>query len=314
MKSIYLIAPSGANIDPKSPEAGIAYLQSQGIEIVNAQCVHRVQERFAGSDAERLNELNGLAKVDPKSLVMAMRGGYGIHRLLPEIQWNAIANAVKDGLQICGHSDFTVFELGLLAKTGAVTLSGPMLNYDFGRFDESGRALPPDPFMWKHFLSATQDRKLDCQIQASQSFLGESSVGKVSGLLWGGNLTVIASLVGTPYLPSSAQMKGGILFLEDVNEHPYRLERMLMQLLDADILQNQSAILLGGFSSYRLYDNDKGYNLERAVEVIRGRLPRQIPILTDLPFGHQAEKLTLPVGANATLEYSSTGFSIKASW
>jgi len=314
VKSIYLIAPSGANIDPKSPEAGIAYLQSQGIEIVNAQCVHRVQERFAGSDAERLNELNGLAKIDPNNLVMAMRGGYGIHRLLPEIDWNAIANAVKSGLQICGHSDFTVFELGLLAKTGAVTLSGPMLNYDFGRFDESGKNLSPDPFMWKHFVSAAQERKLDCQIQAPQSFLGGVTTGSISGLLWGGNLTVIASLVGTPYLPSLAQTKSGILFLEDVNEHPYRLERMMMQLLDAGILQNQSAILLGGFSAYRLYDNDKGYNFERAVEAIRDRLPKQIPILVDLPFGHQAEKLTLPVGANATLDYSPTGFSIKASW
>ena len=87
-----------------------------------------------------------------------------------------------------------------------------------------------------------------------------------------------------------------------------------MQLVNAEILQNQSAILLGGFSSYRLYDNDKGYNLERAIGAIRSRLPKQIPILTDLPFGHQAEKLTLPVGANATLEYSSAGFSIRASW
>lgn len=314
MKAIYLIAPSGANLDPNSPEVGIAYLQSQGIEISNAQCVHRVHERFAGTDAERLNELNGLATVDPKNLVMAMRGGYGIHRLLPDIAWNAIAKAVKNGLQICGHSDFTAFELGLLAKTGAVTLSGPMLNYDFGRLDEHGNALAPDPFMWKHFLSATQERKLDCQIQSPQSFLGEVSAGSIAGLLWGGNLTVIASLVGTSHLPSSAQTKGGILFLEDVNEHPYRLERMMMQLLDAGILQNQSAILLGGFSAYRLYDNDKGYNFERAVEAIRDRLPKQIPILVDLPFGHQAEKLTLPVGANATLDYSPTGFSIKASW
>lgn len=314
MKAIYLIAPSGANIDPKSPEAGIAYLQNQGMEIVNAQCVHRVQERFAGSDTERLNELNGLAKVDPKNIVMAMRGGYGIHRLLPDIEWGAIAQAVKGGLQICGHSDFTVFELGLLAKTGAVTLSGPMLNYDFGRFDEDGIAITPDSFMWKHFLSATQDRKLDCQIDAPQAYLGESVQGMTSGLLWGGNLTVIASLIGTPYLPSAAQTQGGILFLEDVNEHPYRLERMLMQLLNAGILQIQSAILLGGFSSYRLFDNDKGYNLERAVQTIRERLPKHIPILTDLPFGHQADKLTLPVGAIANLRYSVTGFGIQSTW
>jgi muramoyltetrapeptide carboxypeptidase len=89
---------------------------------------------------------------------------------------------------------------------------------------------------------------------------------------------------------------------------------MLMQLLDAGILQNQSAVLLGGFSAYRLFDNDKGYNLERAIETIRGRLPKQIPILTDLPFGHQADKVTLPVGANATIEYSPAGFSLLSTW
>ena len=314
MNSIHLVAPSGASLDEKSPLAGIAWLKSQGMAIHNPDCVHRVHERFAGSDAERLNELNHLATLDTKQIVMAMRGGYGIHRLLSDIQWNGIAQAVKGGLQICGHSDFTSFELGLLAKTGAITLSGPMLNYDFGRIDENGKPIPPDEFMWKHFLSAIRERKLDCSINASQALLGQVDSGSITGMLWGGNLTVLASLIGTPYLPSSAQTKGGILFLEDVNEHPYRLERTLMQLLDAGVLRNQAAVLLGGFSAYRLYDNDKGYTLERAVEAIRHRLAKSIPILTDLPFGHQANKLTLPVGASATLEYSAAGFNLKTSW
>ncbi|MBU3609034.1 LD-carboxypeptidase [Polynucleobacter wuianus] len=314
MKSIHLIAPSGASLDEKSPLAGIAWLKDQGIAIHNPDCVHRVHERFAGSDVQRLNELNQLATLDPQQTAMAMRGGYGIHRLLPNIEWNAIAQAIKNGLQICGHSDFTTFELGLLAKTGAITLSGPMLNYDFGKIDEAGKAIAPDEFMWKHFLSAVQDRKLDCVIHSKQVFLGQASSGVKAGMLWGGNLTVLASLIGTPYLPSLSQTKGGILFLEDVNEHPYRLERTLMQLLDAGVLGNQSAILLGGFSAYRLYENDKGYTLERAIEMIRERLPKDIPVLTDLPFGHQANKLTLPVGANASLDYSATGFTLKASW
>jgi muramoyltetrapeptide carboxypeptidase len=301
-------------LDEKSPLAGIEVLQSRGIAIHNPECVHRVHERFAGSDAERLNELNQIAKLDPQHIVMAMRGGYGLHRLLASIEWTAIAQAVKDGLQICGHSDFTTFELGLLAKTGAISLSGPMLNYDFGKIDESGKAVSPDEFTWKHFLAAVQDRKLDCTIAAPQSFLGQSAAGTISGILWGGNLTVLASLIGTSYLPSSSQTQGGILFLEDVNEHPYRLERTLMQLLDAGVLNNQAALLLGGFSAYRLYDNDKGYNLERAINFIRERLPKAIPILTDLPFGHQANKLTLPVGANATVDYSSSGFTLKAQW
>ena len=314
MKSIYLIAPSGASLEDKSPLAGIDWLKSQGIAIQNSECVQRVHERFSGNDEARLNELNALATLDPQTIVMAMRGGYGIHRLLPKIDWVGIAKAISNGLQISGHSDFTVFQLGLLAKTGAITLSGPMLNYDFGKLDESGKAIAPDAFMWKHFQAAIQERKLDCSVSAPQSFLAKAKDGEVKEILWGGNLTVLAGLVGTPYLPAPQQTQNGILFLEDVNEHPYRLERMLMQLLDANILNHQSAILLGGFSAYRLYDNDKGYTLERAIEAIRHRLPDTIPILTDLPFGHQANKLTLPLGAKATLIYNAAGFTLKAHW
>lgn len=314
MNSIYLIAPSGASYDDQSPLNGIAWLENQGIRIQNAECVKRVFQRFSGNDAQRLQELNHLANLDPQTIVMAMRGGYGIHRLLPEIDWQAIAQAIQKGLQVCGHSDFTTFELALLAKTGAITLSGPMLNYDFGRLTDDGQSIAPDDFMWKHFVNAVQSRKLDCSIQAQQSYLGKSSAGRVQGMLWGGNLTVLASLIGTPYLPSAKQTQGGILFLEDVNEHPYRIERTMMQLLDAGILGNQAAVLLGGFSAYRLFDNDKGYNLEHAVASIRERLPDNIPILTNLPFGHQANKLTLPIGATANLEFSPQGFSLQASW
>jgi len=314
LKSIHLIAPSGASLDKKSPQAGIDWLGHQTFAIQNTDCVHRIYERFAGSDEERLAELNSIAKLEPQTLVMAMRGGYGLHRLLPGIEWDAIAKAIQKGLQVCGHSDFTVFQLGLLAKTGAITLAGPMLNYDFGRLGDDGAPVVPDTFMWQHFQNAIENRKLECQVSSPQSFLGKVTEGSLTGLLWGGNLTVLAGLIGTSYFPSAKQTQSGILFLEDVNEHPYRIERMLMQLLDAGILSNQSAILLGGFSAYRLYDNDKGYSLERAIEAIRKRLPLEIPILTGLPFGHQANKLTLPVGAQVNLSFNSNQFDIKAQW
>jgi muramoyltetrapeptide carboxypeptidase len=314
LKQIHLIAPSGASLDPRSPLAGIEWLKQQGIEVLNIACVNRIEQRFAGSDAERLAEMNQLAELSPEIAVVAMRGGYGLLRLLPDIEWDAIASAIKDGLQICGHSDFTVFQLGLLAKTGAVTLAGPMLNFDFACQGEQGDSAIPNAFMWTHFQKAINERKLDCTIEANQAFLKKSAAGQVSGMLWGGNLTVLAGLVGTPYLPSKQQTQGGILFLEDVNEHPYRIERMLMQLLDAGILSNQSAILLGGFSAYRLYDNDRGYTLESAIEAIGKRLPDCIPILTGLPFGHQAEKMTLPVGAQAHVEHSVSGFTIQSQW
>lgn len=310
MKRIHLIAPSGASLDERSPSQGIEYLRKQGFDVVNIDCTTRVEQRFAGSDEHRLAEINQLATLPPTTVVVVMRGGYGLHRLLPDINWNEIAKAVHNGLQICGHSDFTVFELGMLAKTGAITLAGPMLNYDFAC---QGNGTSPNAFMWQHFEAAINERELQCDVQVPQKYLLQNEC-EVSGILWGGNITVIAGLVGTPYLPTRQQTAGGILFLEDVNEHPYRIERMLMQLLDAGILANQSAIVMGGFSAYRLFDNDRGYDLASAFDAIRKRLPSHIPLITGLPFGHQADKLTLPVGAQANIQCNALGFSIYSSW
>ena len=311
---VQLIAPSGASLDERSPEAGIAWLRGQGVSVSNTECTQRVHQRFAGSDAERVTELNALAGLPASTTVIAMRGGYGLHRLLGKIEWQEIHKAVKAGLQISGHSDFTAFHLGLLAKTGGISLAGPMLNYDFGRIEDN-QVVVPDPLMWVHFKRAILERSLSAQVKASQplSALG-SNIKTITGMLWGGNLSVLSSLVGTPYFPSEQQYQNGILFLEDVNEHPYRIERMLMQLLEAGILAKQNAIMMGGFSAYRLYDNDRGYSLQAAFDAVRSRLPDSIPILTDLPFGHQPNKLTLPVGAIVKIEASDSGYSMEADW
>jgi muramoyltetrapeptide carboxypeptidase len=286
----------------------------QGVSVFNAECTQRVHQRFSGTDSERVTELNSLAALPASTTVMAMRGGYGLHRLLGRIDWQAIYKAVASGLQICGHSDFTAFQLGLLARTGGISLAGPMLNYDFGRIEDN-QVVAPDPFMWAHFRRAVQERSLSAQVDVSQplSALG-GKTKTATGMLWGGNLTVLTSLIATPYFPSEQQYQSGILFLEDVNEHPYRIERMLMQLLDAGILAKQSAIMLGGFSAYRLYENDRGYSLQAAFEAIRSRLPDSIPILTDLPFGHQPNKLTLPVGVVVEIEANDAGYSMQADW
>ena len=311
---VQLIAPSGASLDGRSPQAGISWLTGQGVSVLNPECTQRVHQRFSGTDEERVTELNGLSALPASTTVMAMRGGYGLHRLLGSIEWQAIHKAVKAGLQICGHSDFTAFHLGLLAKTGGISLAGPMLNYDFGRIEDN-QLMPPDPFMWAHFQRAVQERRLSAEVNTNQLLSGLGNKTKTStGMLWGGNLTVLTSLIGTPYIPAEQQYQNGILFLEDVNEHPYRIERMLMQLLDAGILAKQSAILMGGFSAYRLYDNDRGYSLQAAFDAIRSRLPDSIPMLTDLPFGHQPNKLTLPMGAIVEIQANNAGYSMQADW
>jgi muramoyltetrapeptide carboxypeptidase len=111
------------------------------------------------------------------------------------------------------------------------------------------------------------------------------------GLLWGGNLTVLCSLLGTPWWP---KVKGGVLFLEDVSEHPYRVERMLLQLHQAGVLDTQKAVLLGAFSDWRKSPMDRGYTMKSAVAHVRG--VTRTPVLTGLPFGHVPTKVTMPFG------------------
>lgn len=312
---IHLIAPSGASPDMRSPESALAWLKQHGVIVSNSSCTQRVFERFAGKDEERLNEINAITKLDPSQIVMSVRGGYGLQRLLDGIDWKQIAIAVKQGLQICGHSDFTGFHMGLLAKTGAISLAGPMLNYDFGPLNEFGEPESPSNFTWQHFETAVQSRRFSIAVPDQQSFAGNIDFSQnISGMLWGGNLTVMTTLLATPYFPSAKQVQGGVLFLEDINEHPYRIERMLLQLLEAGALNTQKAIILGHFNQYRLYEVDRGYQLESAIRFIRERLDKTIPILTGLPFGHVKDKLTLPVGAQVNLQASMKGFVLEGKW
>ncbi len=312
---IHLIAPSGASPDMRSPESALAWLKQHGVIVSNSSCTQRVFERFAGKDEERLNEINAITKLDPSQIVMSVRGGYGLQRLLDGIDWRQIAIAVKQGLQICGHSDFTGFHMGLLAKTGAISLAGPMLNYDFGPLNEFGEPESPSNFTWQHFETAVQSRRFSIAVPDQQSFAGNIDFSQnISGMLWGGNLTVMTTLLATPYFPSAKQVQGGVLFLEDINEHPYRIERMLLQLLEAGALNTQKAIILGHFNQYRLYEVDRGYQLESAIRFIRERLDKTIPILTGLPFGHVKDKLTLPVGGQVNLQASMKGFVLEGKW
>ncbi len=312
---IHLVAPSGASPDLRSPQTALEWLKQQGVLVSNPQCTQRVFERFAGTDAERLAELNAIANLDPTQVVMSVRGGYGLHRLLDQIQWKAIAIAVKQGLQICGHSDFTGFQLGLLAKTGAISLAGPMLNYDFGPLNEFGEPEAPSQFTWTHFQSAIQSRRFSIAVPDAQRWAGNVDLSQnIVGMLWGGNLSIIATLLGTEFFPTEKQTHGGILFIEDINEHPYRIERMLLQLHEAGVLENQHAIILGYFNQYRLYEVDRGYNLDTAINLIRERVPKTIPILTGLPFGHVKDKLTLPVGAHVNLQASVKGVVLEGKW
>jgi muramoyltetrapeptide carboxypeptidase len=185
----------------------------------------------------------------------------------------------------------------LLAKTGATTWAGPALGEDFGvegEPDDIMEACFDDLLSGQGEGSGWQLPKLS--VTGLEQASGDADFKINKATLWGGNLSVLASLVGTPYLP---QVKGGVLFIEDVNEHPYRVERMLTQLLHAGVLGQQKAIIFGQFSNYKLVPHDKGFKLATVMQWLQSKVKARV--LAGLPFGHVATKVLLPVGAPVSL-------------
>lgn len=264
MSLFHLIAPSGYCIKQHAALRGIQRLTDAGHQVNNVEVIARRCERFAGTETERLEDLNSLARLTtPNTIVLSVRGGYGASRLLADIDWQAlVARQQHDPLLICGHSDFTAIQCGLLAQGNVITFSGPMLVANFGA-DEL------NAFTEHHFWLALRNKTFTIEWQ------GEGPTCQTEGTLWGGNLAMLISLIGTPWMP---KIENGILVLEDINEHPFRVERMLLQLYHAGILPRQKAIILGSFSGSTPNDYDAGYNLESVYAFLRSRL--SIPLIT----------------------------------
>jgi muramoyltetrapeptide carboxypeptidase len=257
--------------------------------------------RFAGDDATRLAAI-GRAAASGADVALISRGGYGLTRILPELPFKKITQAIERGTRFVGLSDFTALQCALLVKTGAVTWAGPALGEDFGTEetpDDIMEACFDDLVCGQGEGSGWQLPKSDLPALAARQKNPSAEGPELrlrNAMLWGGNLTVLCALVGTPWLP---QVKGGVLFLEDANEHPYRIERQLTQLLLAGVLDQQKAVVLGAFNRYKLVPHDKGFKLQTVVDWLRTRT--KTPVLTGLPFGHVPTKVMLPVGQKVEL-------------
>lgn len=277
-----IVAPGGYAPDPTSLVRAEALLVAQGCEVRHFDCPDARHERFAASDNRRLDGLHAAAGDPEVDLIMALRGGYGMTRLMSEIDFRFLADS---GKLFIGHSDFTALHLGLLVE-GGLSFAGPMICDDFTRSDTSNYTMAQ---LW----SCLQGPEHTIVIADA---IGNNDVIDLHGTLWGGNLAMLVHLIGTPWMPSIDQ---GILFIEDVNEHPFRIERMLMQLLYSGILDRQAAIVLGDFSGGATGNYDNGYSFETMLAFIRSRV--SVPIFTGLPFGHCRDKATLAVGSQAHL-------------
>ena len=289
MAHIYIFSPSSAVRDKAAFRRGLKRLKALGHQVEVDEAALASHLRFAGDDATRIAGI-GRAAASGADVALISRGGYGLTRILPALPYKAIAKAIDAGTQFVGLSDFTAFNQAVFAKTGRISWQGPALGEDFGCEAE------PDDIMQACFddLLLEQGEGTGWQLPKAED---QRSVLVKNAPLWGGNLCVLTALLGTPYWP---QVKGGVLFLEDVGEHPYRIERMLTQLLHAGVLAQQKAIVLGQFARYKLVPaHDKGFKLATVVAWLRSQI--KTPVLTGLPFGHVPTKVLLPVGAKVDM-------------
>ena len=287
MSLLNLFSPAGVVVKAAPLRRAAKRLAALGFEVVVDEAALTKHQRFAGDDETRLATLHRVASTAP-SIALATRGGYGLTRLLDRIDWKLIARSVEQGTRWVGQSDMTTLQLGLLAHQKGITWAGPLAVDDFG-----GEAV--DDITEACFLEAMSGELEAIGFRTEPGFDGL----QVRGTLWGGNLCMVMSLLGTPHWPARSVVKGGVLFLEDVNEQPYRVERNLLQLHQAGVLDAQKAIVLGAFTTFRKSPMDRGYSHKTVVAHLRALT--KTPILTGLPFGHVPTKVSLPVGARVNL-------------
>ena len=293
--TIGVCALSG-RVDAAALASGVAYLRDLGHRVIVPDETAHAWRYFAGTDEERLSGFHALLEDPAIDLVISARGGYGLSRILHRIDWNRVA---ASGKAFVGFSDFTAFNMAAFACSNLVTFHGPMLCVDFGK-------AKPDSFTEQHFwLSLTLDAQRIDDIECDHGY----DPRRIDGRLWGGNLSLIAHLAGTPYFPA---IDGGILYVEEIAEEPYAIERLFLQLYHCGALGRQAALLLGDFTSCTPENTARyPYSMEEVVDTLRRILP--FPVLTGLPFGHVERKATLPFGAPGALTIREGGYSLRFS-
>jgi muramoyltetrapeptide carboxypeptidase len=291
--TIGLVAPAGAPPDPKNIDRSVAAIERMGFRAKLAANVRKRWGFLAGSDRERAADLMGMF-LDPEvKAVLCLRGGYGSSRLLPLLDYRAIRAHPKI---LVGYSDITSLHCALLRRSNLVSFHGPMPNSDFIK------ARCPE-FTRRSFLRTLMEPAPAGSI--GRGYPGKTvSVlrpGRVSGPLVGGNLSLLCATLGTPYLPS---FKDKILFFEDLDELPYRFDRMLTQLLNAGLLPQVAGIAIGINKHCQDPKARTAKEYRQTLEdVLRDRLlPLGVPAIMGLPFGHVPWNVTLPVGIRATLD------------
>jgi muramoyltetrapeptide carboxypeptidase len=288
-----IAAPASAPPDPRAIDRSIQALEHLGFRTKLPPNVRKRRGFLAGSDRDRASDLMRLFS-DPKvRAIVCVRGGYGSARLLPLLDYQLIRANPKI---LVGYSDITSLHSALWVKAGLGSFHGPMLNSDFIK-----ERMPE--FTLNSFLRILTEPQAAGSI--SQGYNKKTvrvlRAGSAAGQLVGGNISILCASLGTPYQPS---FKKKILFFEDLDELPFRFDRMLTQLLNAGLLQQVAGVAIGINKNCKDSKARTAKEYRQTVEdVFKERLlPLGVPVISGLPFGHVRWNATLPIGVKALLD------------
>jgi muramoyltetrapeptide carboxypeptidase len=291
--TVGIVAPASAPPDPKAVDRAVQALEKFGFKPKLGKNVRARRGFLAGTDRERATDLMTMFADKKVKAIICLRGGYGASRILGRLDYAMIRRNPKI---LSGYSDITSLHSALAIKVNLISFHAPMLNGGL-----QAKNLPE--FTRKSFLRTVMEAKAAGSICDGYARKTVSILrgGMAEGRLMGGNLSLICAGLGTPFAPS---FKGKILFFEDISEKPYRLDRMLTQLLNAGILQQVAGVAVGVNQDCEDPDaKPRGEYRQTAAEVVKERLSSlRVPVVTGLPFGHVDLNATIPVGAKARLD------------
>jgi muramoyltetrapeptide carboxypeptidase len=291
--TVGIIAPASAPPDPKAVDRAAEALEKFGFKPKLGKNVRARLGFLAGMDRERATDLMAMFADKRVKAIICLRGGYGCSRILDRLDYSVIRRNPKI---LSGYSDITSLHCALAKRVNLISIHAPMMN---GALD--GPKLPE--FTRKSFFRTLMEAKPAGSICEGYNKRGVLILrsGVAEGRLIGGNLSLLCAAIGTPFAPS---YKGKILFFEDISEKPYKVDRMLTQLLNAGILSQVAGVAVGVNADCDDPDAKPGGEYRQTgADVVKERLSSlRVPVVTGLPFGHVDLNATIPVGAKARLD------------
>lgn len=295
--TIGLTAPSGA-LKPDDIKKGEEFLISKGFKIKEGKHIYDKHGYLAGLDKNRASDLMDMFTDDSIDMILCVRGGYGAMRILPLIDFDVIKKHPKI---FTGFSDITALLNSIAKFCGFVTFHGPMLSSNLNDNDT-----------YESFITALSNPSNDADFNLvfDKDFQFSNPYclveGEASGKIVGGNLSLVCATLGTPY---EIDTDSNILFLEDVNEDPYKVDRLLTHLLLAGKLQKCSGIILGQYTGCELPHYERSLTLDEVFDELI--VPLNKPTICHFMSGHSYPKLTFPIGAKAYMNSSKPEIRIK---